>query len=175
MGDLITFHGLLFDDNKPVTAPIRNPSPRPPSPPSPKLPAAPPGPPPPVEFGSSFTKITTLPPRGANEDFSPQMPQRPPQSIHPSRRPQQQQQLPVIKPPSPPPPHNPPQISESRSVEGTPRPSKLNLAHDSQETATPKVPTNDSVSSLDPSVAESPHDYSTAVSSPVTSDHQNSK
>lgn len=91
MEDLILFHGLLFDDKTadpaPASAPILTVPPTAPQP-EPKLPAAPPEKPHTVDYGSSFTKIQTLPPKSApaSLDFTPDLPARPSQSIHPSRR-----------------------------------------------------------------------------------------
>jgi hypothetical protein len=39
-----------------------------------------------VDYGSSFTKLITLPPRTKEQDFTPTLPSRPTPSIHPSRR-----------------------------------------------------------------------------------------
>jgi hypothetical protein len=70
MADLITHARTLFDDRHP-------------EPSSPPLPPAPVGEPiPPISYGTSHTKVAEI----ALDDFTPRMPPRPPQSIHPSSR-----------------------------------------------------------------------------------------
>lgn len=78
MEDLIVHAPLLFDD--------------PPTQQEPPLPPAPSGEPKPkYDYGSAYTQITTLPPRSqGGQDFTPTLPPRPGQSIHPSRRTNQQ-------------------------------------------------------------------------------------
>lgn len=77
MDDLIQNTPQLFDDPPPSS--------------SPPLPEAPPGEPTPVyNYGSSHTKVGTIPPRPLSprqsEDFAPPLPPRPAYSIHPSLR-----------------------------------------------------------------------------------------
>lgn len=78
MEDLITQASRLFEDHGADS--------------SPPLPAAPPDEPQAkVDYGSSYTQITTLPPKvesssTLSDDFTPQIPARPDDSIHPSRR-----------------------------------------------------------------------------------------
>jgi len=78
MEDLIVHAPLLFDDR--------------PSQSEPPLPPAPSGEPKPkYDYGSSYTQVATLPPRlHDGQDFTPSLPPRPGQSIHPSRRTNQQ-------------------------------------------------------------------------------------
>lgn len=79
MEDIIVHAGVLFDE-------------RGPSSPEPPLPAAPAGEPlPSYGYGSAYTQVATMPPRRSTEqqsapDFTPQLPPRPGNSIHPSRR-----------------------------------------------------------------------------------------
>ncbi|THH12879.1 hypothetical protein EW146_g7284 [Bondarzewia mesenterica] len=78
MEDLIENAQVLFDDRAPPS--------------SPPLPPAPAGEPVPVySYGSAHTKVSSvpvpdLPPRVAENDFAPQLPPRPTNSIHPSAR-----------------------------------------------------------------------------------------
>jgi len=78
MEDLITRAGALFEDQGADS--------------SPPLPAAPSDEPQAkVGYGSSFTHIATLPPHSetsseSTDDFTPQLPPRPDDSIHPARR-----------------------------------------------------------------------------------------
>jgi hypothetical protein len=76
MEDLITHAPLLFDD-RPI-----------PTLDEPPLPPAPSGvPKPKYDYGSSYTRSHTIPPRSQDgQDFTPTLPPRPGQSIHPSRR-----------------------------------------------------------------------------------------
>ena len=76
MEDLITHAPLLFDDG--FTSVLREPP----------LPPAPSGEPKPrYDYGSSYTRSHTIPPRSQDgQDFTPTLPPRPGQSIHPSRR-----------------------------------------------------------------------------------------
>lgn len=76
MEDLVTHASLLFED-RPTTA-----STEPPLPPSPSE-----APKPKYDYGSSYTRTHTLPPRAQDvQDFAPTLPPRPGQSIHPSHR-----------------------------------------------------------------------------------------
>ncbi|KAF8592006.1 RhoGAP-domain-containing protein [Ramaria rubella] len=76
MEDLITHAPLLFDEQ---STPTIN---------EPPLPAAPSGEPKPkYDYGSSYTRSHTLPPRSQDgQDFTPTLPPRPGKSIHPSHR-----------------------------------------------------------------------------------------
>ncbi|KAA1468463.1 RhoGAP-domain-containing protein [Dentipellis sp. KUC8613] len=80
MEDLITNAGVLFVDEQPAPS-------------SPPLPPAPAGEPTPVyNYGSSHTRVASLPSESApsrqqtTSDFAPQLPPRPANSIHPSAR-----------------------------------------------------------------------------------------
>lgn len=74
MEDLITYAHALYDQPGP--------------PQSPPLPPTPAGEPVPVvTYGSKTTKVTTLPPDGSqSQDFTPTLPSRPNDSLHPSSR-----------------------------------------------------------------------------------------
>ncbi len=77
MEDLITYAHVLYDQPGP--------------PHSPPLPPTPAGEPVPVvTYGSKTTKVTTLPPDGfassQSQDFTPTLPSRPNDSLHPSSR-----------------------------------------------------------------------------------------
>ncbi|KAF8528039.1 RhoGAP-domain-containing protein [Hysterangium stoloniferum] len=76
MEDLIVHAPLLFDDR---TIPVLH---------EPPLPPAPSGEPKPkYDYGSSYTRTHTLLPRPQDsQDFTPRLPPRPEQSIHPSHR-----------------------------------------------------------------------------------------
>lgn len=76
MEDLLTHAPLLFDDQPISTLE------------EPPLPPAPSGEPKPkYDYGSSYTRSHTIPPRSQDgQDFTPTLPPRPEQSIHPSRR-----------------------------------------------------------------------------------------
>lgn len=85
MEDLITHADVLFDERPPPSAPPTTLShPLPPPPPSER----------PVSqlYGSSYTQVATVPLRHrksdsrGSQDFTPQLPPRPSNSIHPSRR-----------------------------------------------------------------------------------------
>ena len=84
MEDLITNAAVLFDDRAPAAA-------------SPPLPPAPAGQPTPnYAYGSAHTKVASVPaplptlarqqPQTSSEDFTPRLPPRPTNSIHPSLR-----------------------------------------------------------------------------------------
>jgi hypothetical protein len=79
MEDLILHAGTMFEDHGSMDS-------------SPPLPAAPSDEPQAkVGYGSSFTHVATLPPRAESnstegDDFMPQLPPRPDDSIHPGRR-----------------------------------------------------------------------------------------
>jgi hypothetical protein len=88
MEDLITNSSLLFDERTAnsspkttVTRPVSS---------SPPLPPAPEGEPiPSIAYGSSHTKVASVPPpspRDPPSDFAPPLPPRPKDSIHPSLR-----------------------------------------------------------------------------------------
>lgn len=76
MEDLITHAPLLFDDRPTLSLD------------EPPLPPAPSGvPKPKYDYGSSYTRSHTIPPRLQDgQDFTPTLPPRPGQSIHPSHR-----------------------------------------------------------------------------------------
>jgi hypothetical protein len=113
MEDLITHAPLLFDDGSTPTFH------------EPPLPPAPSGEPKPkYDYGSSYTRSHTIPPRMQDEqdDFSPTLPPRPGQSIHPSRRPQSLrpdmfEPRPVSSPPSQQSVEAPPSDSVSHDVD----------------------------------------------------------
>lgn len=79
MEDLITHANVLFDERAAATS-----HPLPPAPAD--------EPPPAFGYGSSYTQVATVPPRHqktdsrSSQDFTPQLPPRPGNSIHPSRR-----------------------------------------------------------------------------------------
>jgi len=79
MEDLIGHAGVIFEESGTDSH-------------SAPLPAAPDEPAPKYDYGSSFTQVTSLPPRdyqhGKREsgDFTPQLPSRPESSIHPASR-----------------------------------------------------------------------------------------
>ncbi|KZS93245.1 RhoGAP-domain-containing protein [Sistotremastrum niveocremeum HHB9708] len=78
MEDMITFAGQLFDDQGTHQSPL-------PPAPAGELPAR-------YDYGSSYTQVATIPPKervasgSRSQDFTPQLPPRPSDSIHPSRR-----------------------------------------------------------------------------------------
>jgi len=78
MEDLIVHAPSLFNDKALSQAP----------PAEPPLPPAPSGTPKlKIDYGSAYTKTHILPPRSSeSQDFTPTLPPRPEQSIHPSRR-----------------------------------------------------------------------------------------
>lgn len=82
MEDLITHASVLFDDRPPpATATSSHPLPPPPD----ERPTS-------HIYGSSYTQVASVPPRHhksdsrGSQDFTPQLPPRPSNSIHPSRR-----------------------------------------------------------------------------------------
>lgn len=76
MEDLITHAPLLFEDG---TMPTPHESPLPPAPSGEAKPK--------YDYGSSYTRSHTIPPRSQDgQDFMPTLPPRPGKSIHPSRR-----------------------------------------------------------------------------------------
>jgi len=96
MENLISNATIIFEDlasKRPAPISIKNATPPPsvhpsiseaplPVPPSEESPSG-------VDYGSSFTKVITLPPRASTsreQDFTPTLPNRPTPSIHPSRR-----------------------------------------------------------------------------------------
>lgn len=174
MEDLITYSALIFEDLhggkrppvlttasvssfhvpsvNPSVAPTPQYAPTPPhlNAPLPVLPAeeTPSG----VDYGSSFTKITTLPSRPSTsreQDFSPSFPLRPPQSIHPSHRTNtssstsaETSQDTVVRPPST--PRNPsfPEHSSEPSSPASPAPKASYTYHPEldEETSSPPEP-----------------------------------
>ncbi|KIJ45714.1 hypothetical protein M422DRAFT_251017 [Sphaerobolus stellatus SS14] len=163
MEDLITHAPLLFDD-KPQAAQVE-----PPLPPTPE-------PKPKVDYGSSYTRTHTIPPRTPEgHDFTPTLPLRPEQSIHPSRRnnlPPSQSSDPVDIAPSPavsststlqretPTPVLPPPKSETMEdlLE--------DLSHDFEVVEQPDAQDNNA-HMVDP--PKSPDSFATAASSPSSS------
>lgn len=103
MEDLINNTQLIYDDRSPIVQnlpEITTPDDRSRSPPLPPAPAENPVTPNTPIYGSAHTKIRTLPPsrKEASDDFTPKLPPRPGNSIHPSRR----AAASTLKQPSPP-------------------------------------------------------------------------
>lgn len=92
MEDLISNAALIFEDlhgkrPPPISVKSVTPPTTTQSLDEPALPVPPSESPSSVDYGSTFTKIVTLPPRPSREqDFTPTLPTRPTPSIHPSRR-----------------------------------------------------------------------------------------
>ncbi|KDQ54847.1 hypothetical protein JAAARDRAFT_181517 [Jaapia argillacea MUCL 33604] len=157
MEDLITNSQTLFEDRD-------SPSPEPPLPLPPSVePVAP-------TYGSSHTKVASVPPSYVStnrppEDFTPAMPARPANSIHPSARanyPKSDNDLPPIPRMPNPAEHNVPPPSLS------PLPAEVPVTQ-ADVSAVNSSPRGLSEGHEDPQRPSSPEAFTTAASSPTTS------